>query len=314
MDDPLRAICHELGFFTRQHARDAGYDDRAIDRALRIRHWQRMRRGYYTFPDLWAAASTEQRHLMMCRAVLHSLGDTVALSHQSGCVAQGIDLWGLSLDLVHVTRLDGGAGRIEAGVVHHEGLVVDHEVSEVNGLRVLSPQRCALEAGSLGAPESALVLLNSALHRRACTMDEVGTQFDLMAHWPNVRHLHVPVRMCTDKAESVGESRGLWLFWTQHLPAPSLQHEVFDSDGRLVGRTDWAWLRHRGLGEFDGKVKYGRLLEPGQDPGEVVFNEKRREDQLREITDAWMIRLIWSDLDNPGQAAARLRARFSRAS
>ena len=35
---------------------------------------------------------------MLCRAVLHSLGDGVALSHQSGCVAHGIDVWGVPLD------------------------------------------------------------------------------------------------------------------------------------------------------------------------------------------------------------------------
>lgn len=314
MDDPLRALCHELGFFTREHARAAAYDDRAIDKLVRARLWHRMRRGYYTFPDLWASATAEERHLMLCRAVLHSLGDAVALSHTSGCVAQRIDVWGLPLDAVHVTRLDGAAGRTEAGVVHHEGLVLDDEVSTVDGMRVLSSQRCALEAGSLGSPESALVVLNSALHRSLCSMDEVGTQFDLMAHWPHVRHLHVPVRMCTPKAESVGESRGLWLFWTQHLPAPTLQHKVYDQNGRLVGRTDYAWLKQRGLGEFDGKIKYGRLLKADQDPGEVVFEEKRREDQLREIANAWMVRLIWTDLDRPAQTAARIRILLSRAS
>jgi hypothetical protein len=258
MDDPLRVICRDLGFFTRAHAREAGYDDRAITREARARRWLRIRRGYYTFPDIWAAASDEERHLMRCQAVLDSLGDNVALSHVSGCLAQGIDIWGVPLDRVHVTRLDGGAGRIEADVVHHEGFVSDDEVGEVDGMRVLAPQRCALEAGSLSTPESALVALNSALHRRTCTIDDIGTQFDLMAHWPRVRHLHVPVRMCTDKSESVGESRGLWLFWIERIPAPVLQFEVFEGT-RLVGRTDWAWPKARGLGEFDGKVKYGRL-------------------------------------------------------
>ena len=38
------------------------------------------------------------------------------------------------------------------------------------------------------------------------------------------------------------------------------------------------------FGEFDGRVKYGRLLKPGQDPGEVVFAEKRREDLIRGVT------------------------------
>ena len=312
MNDPLRALCLELGFFTRTHARRAGYDDRAITREARAGRWFRIRRGYYTLPDIWAAASAEDRHLIMCRAVLDSLGDAVALSHTSGCVAHQVEVWGTPLDVVHVTRLDGGAGRIEAGVVHHEGLVLDHEVGTVDGMRVLAPQRCVLEAGSLATPESALVLLNSALHLKRCSISELGDQFDLMAHWPRVRHLHVPIRMCTDKAESVGETRGLWLFWTQGLPAPVLQFEVYDGV-RLVGRTDYAWPKSRGLGEFDGKVKYGRLLRPGQDPGEVVFNEKRREDQLREVSDAWMIRLVWSDFDHPNEVAARMRRLLARA-
>ena len=313
MDDPLRAICAELGFFTRAHAREAGHDDRAIAREARAGRWRRIRRGYYTFPDTWAEANPEQRHLIMCRAVLDSLGDDVALSHISGCIAHKVDVWDIPLDHVHVTRLDGGAGRIEAGVVHHEGLVLDNEVSVVDGMKVLAAQRCVLEAGSLGRPESALVLLNSALHRRLCSIDDIGNQFDVMAHWPRVRHLHVPVHMATEKSESVGESRGLWLFFVEHLPAPTLQHEVV-VDGRLIGRTDWAWLKHRGLGEFDGKIKYGRLLKPGQDPGEVVFQEKRREDDLREATDAWMIRLIWTDLDRPSETATRIRTKLAKAS
>ncbi len=313
MDDPLRAICCELGFFTRAHAREAGYDDRAVTREARARRWYRIRRGYYTFPDIWASSTEEQRHLMRCRAVLDSLADEVALSHVSGHLANRGDVWGLPLDRVHVTRLDGGAGRIEGDVVHHEGFVADHEVDVVDGMRVLAPARCALEAGSLASPESALVLLNSALHRGSCTLDDVGAQFDLMAHWPRVRHLHIPVRMCTDKAESVGESRGLWLFWIEHLPAPTLQFEVHHR-GQLVGRTDWGWPRLRGLGEFDGKVKYGRLLKPGQDPGEVVFLEKQREDQLREVTGAWMIRLVWADLDESARTAQRLRRLIAAAS
>lgn len=310
---PLRAICLELGFFTRAHAREAGFDERAIDAEAMSGRWRRIRRGYYTFPDIWDAASEEERHLMRCRAVLDSLGDSVALSHTSGCVALELDTWGLPLDRVHVTRLDGGAGRIERDVVHHEGFVADDEVDVVNGMRVLPPARCVIEAGSLGTPEAALVLLNSVRFRGRASLSEIEDRFDLMAHWPRVRHLHVPVRMCTDKAESVGESRGLWLFWIEHLPAPTLQHKVY-AGGVLIGRTDWAWLKQGGLGEFDGKVKYGRLLKDGQEPGDVVFEEKKREDALREATRAWMIRLIWSDLDQPSVTAARVRRLMARAS
>ena len=89
MDDPLRAIAVELGFFTRAHARNAGYDDRTITRTARAKAWRRIRRGYYTFPDIWTASTPEERHLITCRAVLDSLGDAVALSHVSGCSRKG---------------------------------------------------------------------------------------------------------------------------------------------------------------------------------------------------------------------------------
>jgi hypothetical protein len=49
------------------------------------------------------------------------------------------------------------------------------------------------------------------------------------------------------------------------------------------------------LGEFDGRVKYGRLLKPGQSIEEVVYREKLREDALRDL--GWrVIRWTWVDL------------------
>ena len=78
-------------------------------------------------------------------------------------------------------------------------------------------------------------------------------------------------------AESVGESRSRVLLARARLPPPVLQWEVPDPRTR-IGRTDFAWPELRTVGEFDGRVKYGRLLRPGQEPGDVVFAEKRRED------------------------------------
>ena len=54
--------------------------------------------------------------------------------------------------------------------------------------------------------------------------------------------------------------------------------------GIVVGVADMAWPEHGVLGEFDGKVKYGRLLLPGESPGDAVFREKRREDEMRRLT------------------------------
>ena len=67
------------------------------------------------------------------------------------------------------------------------------------------------------------------------------------------------------------------------------------------------------LGEFDGRVKYGRLLRPGQTPGDVVWAEKLREDALRRTTGFGMERLVWADLDRPRSTADRLWAMLRRA-
>ena len=99
-----------------------------------------------------------------------------------------------------------------------------------------------------------------------------------------------------------------------HIPAPLLQYQVHDANGALVGTCDWAWPDRNQLGEFDGRVKYGRVLKPGQDVGEVVFAEKQREDLLREITSFGMIRYVWSDYDRPRLAAARLERQLRRSS
>jgi hypothetical protein len=111
----------------------------------------------------------------------------------------------------------------------------------------------------------------------------------------------------------VGESRGFWLCRQFGIPAPEPQFEVYDSAGVLRGTCDWGWPEHGLLGEFDGRIKYGRLLKPGQAPGPVVFAEKNREDELRELTGYGMVRIIWDDYQRPGLTAGRIRRGLGRA-
>jgi len=304
--DPLRFLAETNGFFTRAEAREFGYSDRAVASMRRTGMWHRFRRGAYTFTDLWTAMTDIERHQVRSHAVLRSLGSTVALSHVSGLIEHGIATWALPLDRVHVTRLDGGAGRVEGDVVHHEGFCLESDVTEVDGHRVLCADRCAIEAASRASNEVGLAVFDSLLHNRLASYDQLQARFELMQHWPKTQHLHIPVRMADGLAESVGESRGRWLCWACGLPMPELQFPVYDADGVLRGTCDWAWPDHGTLGEFDGRVKYGRLLLPGQDVGEVVFGEKQREDLLRELTGFRMLRLIWPDYTRPRVTSQRI--------
>lgn len=311
--DPLRYLAESRGFFTRAEARDCDYDDKAMARAVRLEIWFRIRRGCYTFTDIWSGLDAEDRHRVLSAAVLRSLGSNVALSHVSGVVDWRIPTWDLDLSRVHVTRLDGGAGRIEGDVVHHEGVSLDHEVVERDGHLVLIPERCVLEAGSRAKlPASRLVIADGLLRQKLSTPDQLEAQFKLMERWPFMRSMHLPVRMADGAAESVGETLGRHLFQVSHIPAPRLQYKVLDANGELIGICDWGWPDHGLLGEFDGRIKYGRLLKPGQEPGDVVFAEKQREDLLRAVTDFRMVRIIWSDYDRPRVTAQRVRDKLRR--
>jgi hypothetical protein len=109
------------------------------------------------------------------------------------------------------------------------------------------------------------------------------------------------------RSESPGETRSRVAIARAGLPAPTLQHEIPE----LGIRTDFYWEEFRTVGEFDGKVKYGRGFRPGQNPGDVVFVEKRREDALRDLG-RQVARWTWDELEPFDAAADRIRRAFAR--
>lgn len=304
--DGLRMLAEARGFFTRGEAAGEGFDDKSIARVMRCGLWVRIRHGYYTFSDLWTAADEVRRHRVRARCVLHRLGDRVALSHVSAALEHDLTVWDIDLSLVHVTRLDGGPGRTEAGIHFHEGSCGEDELVELDGMQVVNRTRAALETCSGVPAEHGLVVLDSLLHKGG-SVDELKQTHEAMLHWPGMQHVQVPVRMADGRAESAGETRTRWLCYKHHLPAPNLQFEVRDHNGDLVGTTDFEWQEHGLLGEFDGKIKYGRLLRDGEEPGDAVFREKVREDAVRDASGCRMVRFVWRDLYRDVETAARIR-------
>ncbi|MBI4900324.1 MAG: type IV toxin-antitoxin system AbiEi family antitoxin domain-containing protein [Actinobacteria bacterium] len=311
--DQIRLLAESRGFFTRAEALDSGNKDRDLVAGVRSRTLVRFRHGYYTFDDLWSSLDATAQHLVRARAVQNALGPTVVLSHTSAAIVHGIAVWGADLGRVHVTRLDRGAGRVEADVVHHVGAVGTDIIETVDGLRCFAADRSVVEAASWASSEQALVLFDSFLHLGLGEHRDLRKRFEAMCWWPRMRHLHLPIRMADAGADGPGESRGRWLFRASALPAPVLQYEVQRADGTVAGVSDWAWPDPGLLGEFDGRLKYGRLLRPGESAADAVFREKRREDELREITGWPMFRLTWSDYEHPVPTAARVARLLRRA-
>lgn len=309
---PLRSLCAEHGVFLRGEAVALGFDDASLRRGLRAGELVRVRHGAYTFSDPWRASDERGKHLTLMRAVSRSHSDQIAFSHHSASVLHGFDLWEVPLDRVHLTRLDAGSGRRARDVVHHEGLWLPEDVVQREGLSLVRPERAALESASLLDVEHGLALVDSGLRSGAFSRDELDVQAQLMDSWPSSQHLQIVVRLADGRRASVGESRASHLFWSMGLPAPELQYPVFDG-GELVGITDFAWPEYGLLGEFDGRVKYGRYLRPGEDPGDAVFREKQREDRIRQITGWRFIRLTWVMLACPLETAALVRSMLRQA-
>ena len=123
------------------------------------------------------------------------------------------------------------------------------------------------------------------------------------------------LRFSDGAAETVGESRSRVMIARIGLPAPQLQRCIYRSDGSLLARTDFFFEEFKTVGEFDGKQKYGRSLyeKNGRieevDLGEVVWQEKRREDAIRDEGNE-MVRWVWFEVHGRDD---EMRKRFQRA-
>ncbi|MRJ75326.1 hypothetical protein GEV29_02130 [Aeromicrobium sp. SMF47] len=304
MNDQLLVRAEERGFLTRPEILDAGYDDRDIREAIRLRLLTRIGAGLYALTAAYGSLTELDQLAVRSRAVSRRHAGAVALTHQSAAALHGLPMWDAPLTEVHVTRLDTGRGRHEAGVQHHTGSIGEADVVEIDGVLVSSPDRCVWELACGLSVESALVTVDAALHRGLVTPESLLETAGPFRTWRGSRSGRLALSLADGRSESPGESRSRYLFWRYGLPAPELQFELFDRAGRFVARTDFVWELYRHLAEFDGRIKFDGTFRP--EGFESVFAEKRREDDAR--AENWgMSRLIWTHLDASRARATALR-------
>ncbi len=284
-----------------------GHTDHELRALVRSGALHRVRHGSYVDGDLWRRLSNADRHRVLVRAVLRRAHPSTVITHVSAAVERGTPVWGVPLDEVHVTRSDGRPGRREAGVVHHAGVLPAEHVTTVNGVKVSSAARCAVEVASLTTIEPALVTVNSMLNQGQVTLAELETMVDELKHWPATISTTLLLRLCDGRLESVGETRTAHLCWSQHLPRPVPQLEIFDEQGRFVARVDFAWPELGVFLEFDGRQKYEQFRRRGESLEDFLLREKRREELVCQITGWVCIRITWRDLEQPELTARRIR-------
>ncbi len=307
MDPRLLAICAAHGVFLRHEANDLGYRDDTIKKLVDAKVWHRVRRGAYVFGEIWRAADKAEQYRLFCLAAVRQSKTEVIPSHVSAVAFHEGPLWGLNTSLAHLTRPDGKTGRKAAGVQQHRGVFIEGDTVEVESRLVIAPTRAALETTTLATVEASLCVTDDLLHRKLTTPEQLTSRYAAMTNWPSTLTTELVIRLADGRHESVGESRTGYLLWREGLPRPEPQFEVFDENGVLIGRVDFAWPEHRLFLEFDGVQKYVKFLEPGETITDVILREKHREEAICLLTGWHCIRITWADLARPQVIVQRIR-------
>ena len=298
------------GLRLRQEFLAAGLSDDDLARLRRSGTLERVRRGAYLDGADERLRRREARHALAAHAAALQLPPGAVLSHVSAAVLHGLPAWGVPLDRVHVTR-DGTSGGHRRPTLHvHVTPLHPDEITTVDGLAVTTAARTLADLAREEPFAPAVAAVDAALHRGAVTRAALDDALGRAPRRRGIRAARQAVAFADGRAGRVGESRSRVLLDRARLPPPVLQWEV--PARRPVGRADFAWPALRTVGEFCGRVEYGRLLRPGREPDDAVLAERRREDAIRDAGFR-VVRWVWADLDDFDDVVARLCAAFAAA-
>jgi len=283
----------------------AGFADDELRKLRRSGLLTAIERGAYLDSSDPRLRDRAARHGLLVAAAIPRVAADAVVSHVSAAVLHGLPVWNLPLRRVHVTRPRRTGGGLTGRLHVHTAPLDTDEIVFVGGIAVTSPARTIADIARRAPFEQAVVIADNALYRHLTSPPELAAAVSRADRWPGAPAARRVAEFADGRSESVGESRSRVAIARAGLPPPVPQWEVVRFDGHVLGRVDFAWPKLRVVGEFDGRVKYGRLLRPGQDPGDVVFAEKLREDAIR-AEDLRFGRWTWTELDNFTLVAARL--------
>ena len=316
-----------VGPWSRQELLVAGWRPGDGDRAVRRRQIVRIRRGLYALPD--AASRAEQlaipydARLARLYALARNLDPRAAVSHDSAAHVHGLWTPGARAPLAHVT-VPGATERVDAGLQVHSSALPEELVEVVEGLRVTTVARTAVDL-SLGKDlPSALVAMDGALRKLVLLSVRQGdrrlrdgavpddaveqhrrslrTAAQVVRGWPGSRVVGSAVDLADPRSESPYESWSRGWILAVGLPRPEVNRAVRGASGRTYF-GDLLWSDRRLIGEIDGVAKYGSS---SHEIRQALRAERERQADLEAA--GWRL-VRWV----PGDAGATLVARVGRA-
>lgn len=271
---------------------DDGHSHADLRAALATGRLVRLRRGVVMDADEPLPIVLHRRKLLAARG---AIGPSTYFSHTSAAVIHGLPLLTRRLPDVVAVRTGGGHGAVNRTLHARRASLAAEDVAEVDGLPVTSLARTVADLVR-GLPFPEAVMVADAGLAKGLDRDEL---LERTATGRGCRMAERALLFADPRSESAGESLSRVRIHQLGLPAPDLQRNLYDARGRLLGRADFWWEEFRLAGEFDGKVKYGGELVPGQTPAEAIMDEKFRE-QGMVMAGCHVVRWFWENLWKPG--------------
>lgn len=208
--------------------------------------------------------------------------------------------------ILHGTRPGPGGSKRTPTLWRHAARLADDEILEVGPIRLTTVARTVVDIATCEEVWRAVAIADAALHRQLLTPTELTLALGRIAGHPKSAAARSALALADGRAESVGESRMRVALHPSGLPEMELQFDVRDRSGTFIGRVDAGYPARAVAVEFDGEIKYGPLLKPGQTREDVLREQRRREDALV-AAGFVVVRVRWADLDEPAALATRIR-------
>lgn len=303
-------IAAQHGIFARWQAIGCGITPREFDRLARKGGALiKVRYGVYTSRDLWNTLDRRQRLVLRDRAAVLVCDDDAVLSHTSAARLLGLPVYGIEDELSHVTRRsEHQAGRVQAEVQHHVGLLGPDDNIDLDGVQVTSPERTVLDLARDFGYLTGLVAADAAL-RAGASRDSLAALGARLTTEPGGPTALAVIEAADGLAETPIETLGRVTLLKMGLEDLELQYVVRFAEGGHAECDIYSTELHH-VFECDGRLKYkeqfdryGNLITPDH----VVWLEKGREDRVR-AEGLGFSRLTWPDVqpDSFGRTAARL--------
>lgn len=283
------------------------HDGSALRRALRTGSVEQLRRGAYRSAPSLAPSDRFQAARDQAVARVVAVGRQLAdacISHESAALLHGLRLWRLPAK-VHVVQGYNASSAAAPDIARHRVALGDHERTVIGGVVTTTLPRTVADCSATLHPLRALVIADHAL-ATGMDLEAAATCVDARHDPRGRRRAQLVLQLADAGAESAWESWLRYAVLRVNLPRPATQLPIRTPYGTY--RADLGWEDFRLLAEFDGRVKYRPgALGAGYDAERALFDEKRREDHLRE--EDWSVVRVTSS-DTSDQAVARVARRM----